>query len=137
MDGQSVLSEWTGPDRPWTVPVVTEGLIKDVHRRRWSDLPPGLTTSGLRVGRYKLINYANGESELYDLAVDPNELASVYDDPHYAAIRSEMVSLWERYKDCKRAACRAPMPANLQQDPATLAQQDHHAHAARKAYYDR
>jgi arylsulfatase A-like enzyme len=137
MDGQSVLPEWTGPDEPWTVPVVTEGLIKDVHRRRWSDLPTGLTTSGLRVGRYKLITYANGESELYDLALDPNELDSVYDDPRYAAIRTEMVGLWEQYKDCRAAACRVPLPANLQEDPATLAQQDHHANAVRKAYYDR
>lgn len=137
MDGQSVLSEWTGPDQPWTVPVVTEGLIKDVARRRWSDLPRGLTTSGLRVGRWKLINYANGDAELYDLARDPNELRSVYGDPRYAAIQDEMLGLWEQYKDCKGSACRAPMPANLQQDTATLAREDRHATAARRAYYDR
>ena len=115
---------------------MTEGLIKDVHRRRWSDLPKGLTTSGLRVGRWKLINYANGDAELYDLANDPNELSSVYGDPAYASIQAEMVRLWEQYKDCKDAACRVPMPANLQQTPAELAAEDQNALVQKRAYYD-
>jgi arylsulfatase A-like enzyme len=136
MDGESVLSEMTGPDRPWTVPVVTEGLIKDVWRRRSSDLPKGLTTSGLRVGRWKLVNYANGDAELYDLSVDPNELSSVYGDPRYAGVQAEMRRLWEQYKDCKDAACRAPMPADLQQTPAELAVEDQNALAQKRAYYD-
>ena len=136
MDGASEVAEMTGPDRPWTVPVVTEGLIKDVWRRRSSDLPKGLTTSGLRVGRWKLIRYANGESELYDLMRDPNELSSVYADPAHASIRREMVRLWEQYKSCAGAACRVPLPADLQASPAWLALQDRNAVHARNAYYD-
>ena len=137
MDGSSVLSEMTGPDQPWTVPVVTEGLIKDVHRKRWTDLPPGLTTSGLRVGRWKLIRYANGDAELYDEMTDPNELTSVYSDPRYAAVRDEMARLWEQYKDCKGAACRVPLPADLQTSDTWLAGEDQHALQARRDYYDR
>lgn len=136
MDGQSDLAEMTGPDESWTVPVVTEGLITSVHRRHSSDLPPGLTTSGLRVGRWKLIRYANGDAELYDLMADPNELDSVFADPAYHDIRRRMVALWEQYKDCKGAACRVPLPADLQTSPEWLARQDRHAQSEKRAYYD-
>jgi N-acetylglucosamine-6-sulfatase len=136
MDGSSDVREITGPDQPWTVPVVTEGLIKDVHRRSWSHLPRGLTTSGLRVGRWKLIRYANGDAELYDLLNDPNELQSVYAVPAYAAIRRQMGALWEKYKDCRDSACQVPLPASLQTSPEFLARLDHNALVQRKAYYD-
>jgi arylsulfatase A-like enzyme len=135
MDGASDLPEMTGPDQPWTVPVVTEGLIKDVHRKAWSDLPNGLTTSGLRVGGWKLIRYANGDNELYDLMNDPNELDSVYADPRHAAIRDELLGLWERYKNCRGPACRAPLPADLQKSPDWLAKQDDNATLQKDAYY--
>ena len=126
----------TGPDQPWTVPVVTEGLIKDVHRRSWSDLPKGLTTSGIRTGQYKLIRYANGDNELYDLMADPNELASRYGDPRYASVQRQLVALWEQYKDCRTDGCRVPLPASLQTSPGWLAQQDRAAREQRRAYYD-
>jgi arylsulfatase A-like enzyme len=135
MDGASALPLMTGPDRPWTVPVVTEGLVVDVRRQPGSDLPEGLTTSGLRTGRWKLIRYANGESELYDLVNDPNELTSLWSDPAHAAIRQRLVALWEQYKDCRRASCRVPLPPSLQRSPDQLARQDQHALRARRAYY--
>jgi arylsulfatase A-like enzyme len=135
MDGRSLAAEMTGPDRPWTVPVVTEGLILDVHRRRGNDFPPGLTTSGIRTPRYKLIRYANGDDELYDLLRDPNELSSVWSDPAYAAIRRQLVALWEQYKECRGAACRVPLPASLQEGPQALATEDHHARREQRAYY--
>lgn len=135
MDGDSKRALLTGPDQPWTVPVVTEGLIKDVHVRKRSDLPPGLTTSGLRTGAWKLIRYANGDAELYDLLADPNELESRYADPAYAATRDQLVRLWEEYKDCRGQACRAPLPPDLQTTPDQLAEQDRLAREARRAYY--
>jgi arylsulfatase A-like enzyme len=136
MDGQSVLPEMTGPDEPWTVPVVTEGLVLDVHHRHGFGFPHGLTTSGLRVGGYKLIRYANGDAELYDLMADPNELNSVWDDPNYRLVRQEVSRLWRRYRECRDDACRVPLPASLQTSPTWLAEQDRHARAETKAYYD-
>jgi N-acetylglucosamine-6-sulfatase len=136
MDGASVLPEMTGPDRPWTVPVVTEGLITDVHRRHHTDLPKGLTTSGLRTGRYKLIRYANGDDELYDELLDPNELSSVWDDPRYAAIQRQLVALWEQYKVCRTDGCRVPLPPSLQTTPEWLGPQFQNARAQHRAYYD-
>jgi arylsulfatase A-like enzyme len=137
MDGASALPLMTGPDAAWTVPVVTEGLIKDVRRRAGTEVPPGLTTSGIRVGRWKLIRYANGESELYDELLDPNELHSVYDDPRHAPVRRQLVALWERYRECAADACRVALPPDLRESPTWLAAQDRHARAERRAYYDR
>jgi arylsulfatase A-like enzyme len=137
MDGSSVLGTMTGPDQPWTVPVVTEGLITDVHRRKGSDVPAGLTTSGLRTGRYKLIRYANGDAELYDLMTDPNELASVWDDPAYASVQRQLVALWEQDKSCRGDGCRVPLPPSLQTTPGWLDGQYLNARAEQRAYYGR
>ena len=137
MDGRSLAAEMTGPDQDWTVPVVTEGLIKDVRRRKGTDLPPGLTTSGLRTPRYKLIRYANGDAELYDLLLDPNELTSVWNDPAYASIRQQLTDLWEQYKQCRGAGCRVPLPPSLWGHAADMAAQDANAHREERDYYDR
>ena len=136
MDGASVLPEMTGPDQPWTVPVVTEGLITDVHHEHGFAFPHGLTTSGIRVGRYKLIRYANGDAELYDLMTDPDELSSVWHDPAYRDVRTEMSRLWRQYRECAGDACRVPLPASLQTSPDWLAQQDRNARVEARAYYD-
>ncbi len=48
---------------------------------------------GVRTQRYKLIHYYElGEWELFDLARDPNELASVHDDPAYADLRRTLAA---------------------------------------------
>ncbi|MCH8243793.1 MAG: DUF4976 domain-containing protein, partial [Planctomycetes bacterium] len=46
---------------------------------------------GVRTETHKLIHYYRlGEWELFDLAKDPDELKSVYDDPAYAAVRDSL-----------------------------------------------
>jgi arylsulfatase A-like enzyme len=46
---------------------------------------------GVRTDRYKLIHYyLIDEWELFDLETDPDELRSVYDEPDYAEVRSEL-----------------------------------------------
>jgi len=46
---------------------------------------------GVRTDRYKLIYYYQlDEWELFDLASDPNEMRTVYDDPAYAPIVAEL-----------------------------------------------
>jgi choline-sulfatase len=44
----------------------------------------------MRTLAYKLIRRTAGISELYDLEKDPRELANVYEDPDYAAIRADL-----------------------------------------------
>lgn len=47
---------------------------------------------GVRTNDYKLIHFYNDvdEWELYDLKKDPHEMCNVYNDPEYAAVRSDM-----------------------------------------------
>jgi arylsulfatase A-like enzyme len=64
---------------------------------------------GWRTERFKIVYYYNDgfglpftgpftyapEWELYDLAIDPDELVNVYDDPAYAAVREELkAAMW-------------------------------------------
>jgi arylsulfatase A-like enzyme len=136
-DGTSKVAALLGPDLGWDTAVVTEGLLKNVRRARGSGFPRGLTTSGLRTGRYKLILYANGEGELYDLARDPLELTSRWRDPSYAAVRRQLVEAWLRYRSCRGAGCRVPLPAELRTVVAGLASLDQGMRAATTRYYGR
>ncbi len=46
---------------------------------------------GVRTERYKLINYYElGEREMFDLKIDPQEMKSVYNDPEYAEIQTQL-----------------------------------------------
>ncbi|MBN2023852.1 MAG: sulfatase [Pirellulales bacterium] len=59
---------------------------------------------GVRTDRYKLIYFNElDEWELFDLRNDPNELASVHDDPEYADVvkelKAELARLREQYGD--------------------------------------
>jgi arylsulfatase A-like enzyme len=60
---------------------------------------------GVRTERYKLIHFYGkvDEWELYDLEEDPREMKSVYDDPAYSSVCSQMhkklIALQKKYKD--------------------------------------
>ena len=55
--------------------------------------------NGVRTERYKLINYYElGEKELFDLELDPNEMKSVYNDPEYAQIQTQLEQELNRLK---------------------------------------
>ena len=53
---------------------------------------------GVRTNDYKLIHFYNDvdEWELYDLKKDPHEMCNVYNDPEYAAVRSDMHARLEK-----------------------------------------
>jgi hypothetical protein len=77
---------------------------------------------GVRTDRHKLVHYyLIDEWELFDLEKDPDELRSVYDDPAYAPVVSELKAELQRL----RKECRAdqfeeppapPVPANVALD---------------------
>ncbi|QDV33549.1 sulfatase family protein [Tautonia plasticadhaerens] len=55
---------------------------------------------GVRTDRYKLIHYYSlDEWELFDLARDPSELRSCFDDPQYASVRSELEAELARLRE--------------------------------------
>ncbi len=59
--------------------------------------------NGVRTERYKLINYYElGEKELFDLKLDPNEMKSVYNDPDYRQIQTQLEQELARLKSVYR-----------------------------------
>lgn len=55
---------------------------------------------GVRTDRYKLMCFYNlGEWEMYDLEKDPQEMHSVYGDPAYADIQTELHAELERLRE--------------------------------------
>ncbi len=56
---------------------------------------------GAITDRYKLVHFYEPEFnywELFDLKNDPHELRSVYNDPSYSTVRSEMHDLLDRLR---------------------------------------
>ena len=120
-DGRSLRWNIRNGDRGWTAPVVTEAIA---DRASAGGTPAAVargfvdarTTIGLRTARYKLVRWASGAVELYDLERDPNELTNVVRDPAYAAVRDRLTRLWWRYRDCAGAACTRELPARFRAD---------------------
>ena len=51
------------------------------------------------------IQHSTGEEELYDLATDPYELDSLGSDPGYTALRSQLATRLDQYRNCAGATC--------------------------------
>lgn len=145
-DGRSLTPSFEA-DLGWSYPIVTEGhLPSGAAACRFGDdsdaetvmpvpgyqpsracrqassatYPDGRTTIGIRTARWKLLRYAGGETELYDLDADPNELNSLATDPDYAPVLRQLTQVWQAYRNCAGSACATPLPADLQADPVTL-----------------
>jgi N-acetylglucosamine-6-sulfatase len=125
----------TTRDAGWTRPIVLESLMQvpgylrpQVDRATFR----GLTTSGLRLGRYKLIRYGTGEVEVYDLLADPLELTSVHLDP---ALTARLTRLWHRYAVCAGDGCRAPLPPDLRMTARDVRDLTRAQLAAEREYY--
>ena len=67
----------------------------------------GLVLHGLRNYRYKYVEYATGESELYDLERDPYELNSLHASAALAGLRAGLARRLHALERCKGAGCRA------------------------------
>jgi hypothetical protein len=75
----------------------------------------GLNTVALRVGRWKLVVYATGETELYDLRNDPLELESLHGQGGLTA--RVLRHVWRDVQDCAEASCSSRLPPPLRLDP--------------------
>jgi arylsulfatase A-like enzyme len=72
----------------------------------WPGAPGRLFQEGLRTARYRYTEYSWGETELYDRKIDPYELESRHDDPHYARARQALHNLLRRMRRCVGPECR-------------------------------
>jgi arylsulfatase A-like enzyme len=59
----------------------------------------------IRTGRYKLVKYADGSRELYDLKLDPLELKSSYKDSRYFPVRKYLLKKLKHLVLCAGATC--------------------------------
>lgn len=90
----ATLMELTGLERPeWVDGSSLVPLLEDPDME-WDDV--AITTYGdygnwsVRGDNHRYIIYSNGEEELYDNAIDPNEYINLINDPRYAAIKEEL-----------------------------------------------
>ena len=60
----------------------------------------------VRTSRYLYVLYANGQSELYDLLLDPAQLRSKHADPRYRFVRKFLFGQLVTLATCRSATCR-------------------------------
>jgi N-acetylglucosamine-6-sulfatase len=96
-DGRSLLELVRDPGVQWGRELLLEA----------GSAAQGLTLHGLRNYRYKYVEYADGESELYDLERDPDELTSLHAEPALAGLRSRLAARLHVLESCAGAGCRA------------------------------
>jgi N-acetylglucosamine-6-sulfatase len=61
----------------------------------------------IRQGKYVYTEYANGDREFYDLAIDSAEVASRHADPAYATIRQRLAAHLAAMKTCSGPTAQA------------------------------
>jgi len=80
VDGASFAALLVDPDAPWRDAVLLE-LLAGKSRRMFE---------AVRTARYVYAEYANGDRELYDLALDPWQLENAVLNPAYAGVVADM-----------------------------------------------
>ena len=68
--------------------------------------PEGIQYSAVRTQRYKYVENATGELELYDLELDPYELDNQKDNPAYDKIQLALAKRLDVLRDCAGSSCR-------------------------------
>jgi len=127
MDGTSMLGVARYGDRGWSRSVLTEtgrrGIVRDTDEGG-GPLPtddPGAAdiryAIGVRSDRYLYTHLANGDEELYDMAVDPDQYDNLIDVPAYARVRELMREQLAKIRACDAAQCRVLLPPKLRSDP--------------------
>jgi arylsulfatase A-like enzyme len=64
------------------------------------------TYRAVRTDRYKYVEHSTGDRELYDLALDRDELGSVHADARYSRTLAALQRELRRLRRCRGAACR-------------------------------
>jgi N-acetylglucosamine-6-sulfatase len=99
-DGRSIASVVSAnPPASWRT-----ALLNEQHMLK--NESPAPNYDAVMTKRYTYVEYATGEKELYDRAVDPHELESKHNDPAYANTMAALSLRLQDLKDCKTDSCR-------------------------------
>jgi N-acetylglucosamine-6-sulfatase len=102
IDGVSLLPIASDP---------TASADRDIVLEAGPSTPDGpMTFTGLRTERYKYVEYATGERELYDLHNDPFELVNLAGDPSVAQVEQTLADELAEIRNCSGRACDAETP---------------------------
>lgn len=102
LDGRSLVPLFDNPASAWDTGVLLERLPNTASVAQ-GDGP----FAAIHTKRYLYAEYDDGERELYDLAVDPDELRNVDGDPAYASVEEQLGARLADLRDCSGAGCRA------------------------------
>lgn len=112
IDGRSLAPYWQNTALTSRRPVeLSLGIGAGPGDATVSARASAINFSGYRIGPYKYIRYAGGQTEIYDLARDPGELDNRIDSPAYAAVRAYLEEHFAAVTGCAGASCRAELPA--------------------------
>ncbi len=115
-DGRSLKPFWKNPKKRTRRPILLESYIGPNDVPADATPPDGAGASasapprnyfGLRAGRYKYVEYTNGERELYDMKADPAELHNRIASPAWRAVAARLSVELAARKTCRGATCRA------------------------------
>jgi N-acetylglucosamine-6-sulfatase len=100
IDGLSLLPAAAQPDRP-------RGRAILLETRNYA---------AVRTPRYIYAEYATGETELYDLENDPDQLQSLHADPAFDQVKGALAALLSRLRTCSGASCQVHPALKLKLD---------------------
>jgi len=69
--------------------------------------------SALRSPRYVYVEHSTNEQELYDLAADPNELASLHASAAHAPLKADLATRLAKLRTCAGGTCRQGVSLGL------------------------
>jgi len=108
-DGRSLLPFAKHPDRYHGRGL----LIEQKSPEGEGGEPLGTEYAAIRTNRYKLVDNATGEIELYDLLSDPYELDNRHGDPAYAEAEAALSAELAALRRCAGRSCRTAPDVKL------------------------
>jgi N-acetylglucosamine-6-sulfatase len=118
IDGRSLTRFIADPAKRTKRPILLEGFTGKGEAGATLRATASIKASprdyeGIRIGRYKFIQYQSGAKELYDLKLDPYELHSRHIDPRYRKPKHWLSAVLRRMELCAEATCRQPVQGKI------------------------
>ncbi len=119
IDGRSLVRFIQDPTKRTQRPILLEGFTGTGElgpvplRANTSIAASPRDYEGIRIGRYKFIQYRSGAKELYDLKVDPYELHSRHIDPRYRDVKRWLLKVLRRMEGCNGRTCQRPQRGKI------------------------